>query len=451
MELIQDAVALAAAVGAAGKGNAFQLVAGVHHVTATIVVERADVTITGHCKRTVLKRGKLPDGSLFAGTLLSIAGASGVQLRNLEVDGSRFESTADGTLDHRHPLTADRAAPQFTCASRLPEPDCYDPVHFGSSIEAEILITQASDILLASIAVHNCVTIGVAVGPGSSRIRLERLDVAWAGQMGIWVGGAFHQREPLPLTPELEARLPRGVVISQTRVSHSGASGVFVEGRDIAVEHTRFVGNHCDFPFDETGGQLVIDYKTDHMRVESCVFEGKSFVQRRVARLDAASGRLVHEHRRLGAVAIEASGSHLKFIDTVVTGSAREALHINGARHVVVEGGRTHFAGNHRAARHFFPLRFLLRPREAVQNISITTTSEMAHLGAMAGDIRVSGVRCEDGITVWSDGSVPGLRVDGLRVEASNLAGCRRRGGVAVGINADGSSVQGAGWLVMAA
>jgi hypothetical protein len=431
---------LRAAVAAGGAGGACTLDAGTYTVTESIVVGRSGVEIRGAGEgATTLVRGKLADGGLFKGPLVSIVGQRDVSLHGFAIDGGRFERAAFGTLDHRHPLNADPAAPEFPCASRLPAPQCLDPRNFGSDVEADLYIFDTNVAQVRSISIRNSMTHGIAIGPGCRGVRLERMRLARCGQFGLWVGAALPGRLPLPLPPEVSARLPSAIAVVGSRFTRCGSAAIFLEGRDAAIEGCTFDTNHCDFPFNESGGQLEIDYKCEGVRVQDCRFEGRAFVRRKVGP--------DQRPQEYGAVAIEACGDSLQFIDNVVTGLAREALHLNGARRVSIAGSRTLLARNNLGAS-----RLGWWPRRAPGggNISITTTSEMAHLGAMARDIAVDSVRSENGIVVWSNGSVPGLKVDGVRVAASDLSGPRGRGGgVSVGHNPDGSSVRGEGWEIL--
>ena len=427
-----------------GTGTVFDLDPGVHDVTAPLVIRHVGVELRGAAGDVVLRRGRHADGTLFDGPLLSIAGCSAVRLSNLVIDGRRFETRAGRTVDNRHPLDADPASAEFACGSVLPSPQCHDPLHYGSSIAADVLVGDATKVIVDDLLVRDPITIGIAIGPGSHDIRMHRVTVLRAGQFGLWIGAALPVRPPLPLPAEMGARLPSGVLAEDCAIERSGAAGISIEGRDVELRRTTLRDNHCDFPFNDNGGQLVIDYKSDGVRLDACTITGESALERSVFRADVSGGRLVGHVESFAAVGIEASGTGLSFVDTVISGVAREAIHFDGARGVLLSGGGTRLTGNHLAARRGVEP-WCNGPRH---NITITNSAAQLALGAKSGDIRIEDIHCEDGILVWSDGSVPGLRIDGLRLRGNALGPGPDggTGGVAIGLDRDGQSLRGADW-----
>jgi len=116
---------------------------------------------------------------------------------------------------------------------------------------------------------------------------------------------------------------------------------------------------------------------------------------------------------------------------------------VDGAHCVRVTGRGTRLEGNHRAARRGVePWR-----RGPRNNITLTTSAGQAALGMRAGDIEIDGIYCEDGILVWSDGSLPGWRLHGLAIASSDFGGAPGDG-VAVGLDGSGRSLRGEGWRI---
>lgn len=429
---------LRAALRTCEPGAHLALDAGSWDVTETLRIATRGIRLVGDAGgRTVLRRGRLADGRLFGGALLEVSGTQGASVAGLRVDGGRFERRGLVWIDHRHPLTSRRSSARFPCASRLPEPDCYDPRHFAIPVTADLYIVDAHDTELSGIQIGGSMSLGIAVGPGCRDTRLARVRIERAGQYGIWIGAGLGMGPVLPLAADLAAKLPAGVALTDCTLAHCGASGAFVEGRDVRFERCRWFANHRDFPFNEAGGQLVIDYKSEGITVRSCRIEAGARLTRRVA-VGGADG-LRFERRSFGAVGVEASGRDLAFIDNVMTGNACEAIHLNGANGVTISGVASLYKGNHRMARRWWG-----RRREgATEDICITTSAHMAAVGAVSGDVSVGDIAAPAGVLVWSDGSIPGLRVDGVRVAGPHLP-------VRVGLNPDGSSLRGEGWVLAA-
>jgi hypothetical protein len=186
--------------------------------------------------------------------------------------------------------------------------------------------------------------------------------------------------------------------------------------------------NHRDFPYNSDGGQVEIDYKADDITVESCAI--------------LAGPSLERSKRIFRCVGIEAYGSHLLLKNNRIEDNSHEGIHLDGARYVTICGNRTMIANNHTAGRLYPSL-----GRDPVQNISITTSAELAQLNVFAAGIRIEGITCEHGALVWTNGSVERLRIDGLIVTRCQFPGATGDG-IVVGRNADGSSIRGAEWKI---
>ena len=430
-----------------GAGTEYVLDPGIHEVTRTLAIGRDGVRLGGDpAGRSILRRGRLADGALFTGPLLSIAGCRGVSVSGITFEGNRFEGDGPQAIDHRHPLDADRTSPRFPCGAVLAPPACYEPANFGSPFQADILATDCSGVELHDLVLEAPVVIGIAIGPGAHDIRMRATTIQKAGQFGLWIGGALPTRPVLPRRDADAARLPCRVRVDDCAIADCGAAGASIEGRGIAFQRTTFSGNHRDFPFNDAGGQVVIDYKSDDVRLVGCTIRGESSLRRMVAHVDSDTGQTTMRAESFGAVGIEASGSQLAFTDCVIEGMAREAMHFDGARGVRIDGAATRLEGNHLAARRGEEP-WVRGPRSG---IAITTSSGQRDVGAMAADYRFDGIRCEGGILVWSDGSVPGLRIDGIHVVGADLRGGADTapGGLVVGLDADGRSLRGRGWTL---
>jgi hypothetical protein len=433
-----------------GASRDSELDAGVYEVTRQLAIGRDGFRLRGGGgeggRQAILRRGRLEDGALFPGPLLRIAGCGDVVVSGIRFEGRRFEGEGARAVDHRHPLDPDRTSARFPCGAVRAPPACYDPANFGSAFEADILVGDCNGVELHDLVLEAPIVIGIAIGPGAHDIQLRATTIRKAGQFGLWIGAALPTRPMLPLGEADAARLPLRVRVEDCAIADCGAAGASMEGRDIAFRRTAFRGNHRDFPFNDAGGQVVIDYKSEVIRLEGCTIRGESSLRRMVAQRDAMTGAIAMRPESFGAVGIEASGSNLAFTDCVIEGMAREAMHFDGAHGVRIDGAATRLEGNHLAARRGEEP-WVRGPRFG---IAITTSSGQRDLGAIAGDFRVEGIRCEGGILVWSDGSVPGLRIDGIHLVGADLrAGPDTApGGLVAGLDAAGHSLQGRDWTL---
>ena len=383
---------------------------------------------------TRVRRGRMPDGSLYTGHLILIEDAVSPVLRDLIVEGCRFSTAMGVRLDARHPLNPDRTAPDFMCASVLSEPDCYAHSNFASSFAADISVRSCEGGEIRDVWCDAPVRIGIAIGYDVSNFRLGTCRISGAGDYGIWIGfGGPLKDTRLPLDPVYRAHLPVNIALEDVTIERCGAAGLFTEAINVDVLRCRFLENCHDAPYDDEGGQVTADYKSDGLHIRDSVIVGApAFVRRR------PGGRTV----LLGAFGIEACGANLLVQNTIVEGNSREGIQIVGARNVALKHGVRIF-NNHLAQ-----IRWPEYPgHKARANISITTTRGLADVGATAADISLDGVRCENGLAVWSDGEVPKIRLNGLTVKRSELGGPDHQG-LYVGLDLQGDSLAGERWEV---
>jgi hypothetical protein len=306
----------------------------------------------------------------------------------------------------------------------------------------DITIMMSSGIVLKNVEVRNAVRIGVAVSRECSDVRFERVDVRRSGDYGVWMGTGSPETPPLPLPPSILSMLPSGVVFTDCFFEGCGGSAVHIEGMKVSFSDTLFLGNHCDFPYDDEGGQIVIDYKAKNIYFDSCIVMAGTQVERRSYAQDLGTGQWSLVTRLLGAVGIEASGTDLKFHNMVIAGNSREAIQLIGASDVRISGARSRLFGNN-LARQRYPQYAI--DGGAITNVSITTLPSLSAVNSFSRDIAFCGGICENGVAVWSNGAVPCLKIDGIKVQNCDMSGALHSG-VWIGSNPDGSSLEGEGW-----
>jgi hypothetical protein len=427
--------------------NHFLLAAGVHEVTGTLQIGCDGFQLEGECLgvdvRTILKRGRMPDGSLFTGPLVRGKGISNLALRNLIVDGSRFEDTPRGRIDHRHPQTQDRGSPLFTCALDCPAPRAYFPENCYTPFEADLLFMGCSRLTIQGVSFHNPIKFAIGLGDDTRGAVLSDLHIINAGNGGIWCGlASLSNRPALPLPVSIARQRPQEISIRNCLVENCGASGIYLEAAQVSIDCCTLKGNHGDFPFNHDGGQLEIDYKSENVEVQSCSILGAPSLRRTVMIHDPVSKSWKPQRRILRSVGIEAFGRNLRFFNNRIEGNSHEGMHFNGASGVLIGGPDTQIRGNHTSASAFHELQ-----REPQQNISITTLAAYHALNAVAGDFLIEGIQCENGIMFWSDGSVRDLSIDGIVIRHCDLRGVSGSG-IVIGRNASGRSLQGSGWRI---
>jgi hypothetical protein len=412
--------------------------AGVYDLLEPIRLSGRQAALSGELQNgrpaTLLTRGRKADGALYTGPLILIENAQGASVTDIEINGARFRQVGDVQQDERHPLTRDRASPLFLCGRQLAPPDCYDPRNFTSQFEADVILRNSQDVELKSVVCRDPVRIGIAIAAGSTGIRLNRCSVDQAGDYGVWIGTGIDPADHrLPLDQAYLSRMPRNVSIDDCLIERCGAAGVYIEGRNIQLARTQFLANLCDAPYNDEGGQLTIDYKANRVRVIKCIIVGGPCV----VRLQPDGSQKV-----LGVFGVEGCGSDLRFEDTVIEGNSREGVQLLGARNVRFLG-RTRIFNNH-LAQHRYPSGADNKQR---QNISVSTLAAFAAVNAVAEDISLDGIVCENGLAVWCDGGVPDLKLNRLQVRGCDLSG-PDHSGVAVFHGPNGQSPEGTDWCI---
>jgi hypothetical protein len=426
-------------------GNCCTLAAGVYEVTRTIAVKRRNIRIEGECqgiqKKTILKRGRTDDGSLFTGPLIQGKGVSDVVITSLIINGMRFADSHDGTVDLRHPLGVAPDSPLFCCGRVLSPPDAFVQSNFSTPFEADLFFSDTRRLSVQNLDLHNPIKFGIALGNGTHEVNVEDLYICRGGDGGVWCGLILAEAcTSLPLPKAIEQQRPRNILFRNCTFEGCGAAGLFLEASHVTIESCVFRGNHRDFPYNCDGGQIEIDYKSDFIVIDSCsVLEGPSLL-RDIATWLSDAKRTDLQQRLLRVVGIEACGSSLLFKDNRIEGHSHEGIHLNGARQVRICGNRTVIGGNHSAWPQYSEIR-----HEPRQNISVTTTAELKKRNAIAEHICIEEIRCENGIIFWSDGSEPALNIDNVTVRDSDLRGTPGSG-IVVCNNLDGTSVRGANW-----
>ncbi len=415
--------------------NVRSLCEGVHDLTEPLILSGEAPALIGESRASVVvRRGRKPDGALYEGPLILLENARNATLSDLTIQGSRFRRQGGGFIDERHPLTPDRTSPKFLCGTGLPEPACFDHQSYRPFCDPDIVIRNATDVALSRLDCLDAIGLAIAIGQGSSRVRLSECRIDRAGDYGVWIGaGPSPPDARLPLPAPFIAILPKIITLDDTLVERCGAAGIYVEGCDVRLVGTRLLGNCCDAPYDDEGGQLTVDYKTDGLVLDKCeIVGGPAFV-----RMRSDGSRVL-----LGAMGVEACGNNMQFRDTLIEGNGREGIQFMGARAVRVAGRTRIFNNNLAQFRHSG---FSGNPQR--QNVSITTPALFASLNAVANDFAFEDTYCENGIVVWSDGSVPDLTLDALQVARCDLTG-PDGSGVSIGVNSSGRSLRGANWKI---
>jgi hypothetical protein len=428
-------------------GKHLILEAGVHEINRTLQITCNDLHLegerTGGRTQTILKRGRLGDGTLFAGPLIKGEGASGLVLSNLIINGSRFEETPQGPVDHRHPLTQARESSLFACARACAPPLAYHPENFYTSFETDLLFLESSRITIQDVSFHNPIKFGIGLGDGTRQALLDTLHIVNGGDGGIWGGlASLTTRLALPLPSAIAQKRPQEISIRNCLIENCGASGIYLEAAQVKIDACTLRGNHGDFPFNHDGGQLEIDYKSEDIEVQNCSILNAPSLARTIISYNPIEDAWQPRSQILRAVGIEAFGAKMRFFDNRIERNSHEGIHFNGASQVWITGTKTQIRANH-TAHHLFPE---LGP-DPQQNISITTQAAYRDLNAVARGFLIEGIQCENGIMFWSDGSVPDLTVDEVTVRGCNLRGSAGSG-VIISQNAAGGSIEGRGWLI---
>lgn len=409
---------------------------GVHEIFEPIRLAGSEPVLAGRREDgrvvTRLRRGVLPDGSLYRGHLIEIDGAVAPVVKDLIIEGGRISTVSGAVFDARHPLNPDRTAPDFMCASVLPEPECYAPHTFASSFSSDIAVRNCQGGHISDVMCDGPVRIGIAVGHGVSGLQISGCQISGAGDYGVWIGFGGPLEDPsLPINDAYRAQLPRDIRLDGVMIERCGAAGLFSEAIRVEIVGCSFLENCTDAPYDDEGGQVTADYKSDGLSIrDSVILAAPAFVRRR------RDGN----ETLLGAFGIEACGANLLVENTIIEGNSREGVQIVGARDTVFRSGVR--VVNNALAQTIWPHHAEHHMRT---DISITTTQGMAVLGAIAARITLEDLRCENGVAVWSDGVVPRMRLDDLTVRRCALGGSHHQG-VYVGLDSHGDSVAGDRW-----
>ena len=431
----------------ASAGKQLILAAGVHEVDRTLQITCNDLHLAGElaggCTQTILRRGKLGDGTLFAGPLVKGEGASGLVVRNLIINGSRFEETPQGLVDRRHPLTQAKESPLFTCAHACAPPLAYQPENFHTPFETDLLFLASSRITIQDVSFHNPIKFGIGLGDGTRQAILDTLHIVNGGDGGIWCGlVSLTTRLPLPLPNAIAQKRPQEISIRNCLIENCGASGIYLEAARVKIDSCTLRGNHGGFPFNHDGGQLEIDYKSEDIAVQECSILNAPSLARTIMTYNPIENAWEPRSQILRTVGIEAFGGKLRFFNNRIERNSHEGIHFNGASQVWIAGTKTQIRANH-TAHSLFPV---LGP-DPQQNISITMQAGYRDLNAVARGFLIEGIQCENGIMFWSDGSVPDLTVDEVTIRDCNLRGSAGSG-VVIGKNAAGGSIEGRGWQI---
>jgi hypothetical protein len=360
-----------------------ELVAGRHVVNETIRLSRCKLTLRGAgMGSTVLVRGHDETGRLFNGPLLLLFQVSEVYVEGLSIDGARFPELNEPApfQDRRHPYSTDVFNPEYV---KRCEPDGTLLEGLYASYEADILMMNCTDISLRRLHLLNAMENAIAVSRQCVNVQLEGVRVERAGQFGLWLGAALSAPFPrLPLDADAEALLPRHVSVATAHFTRCGASAIFAEAVDLLVTDSTFDTNHCDYPFQEGGGQINLDYKSSKLKFERCRVYGAQ------AKVSADGYRL------LSSVGLEVAASDLELVEVEISDQVREAIHFDGSRNVRLSGCK--FRRNNSGQALYEAL--ALQP---ACNVSITTSSQSRAHGHAADDFLFEECEIDAGVIVW--------------------------------------------------
>lgn len=409
---------------------------GILEVKEPIRISGDEVHLRGTCVEgrsvTTLRRSASTNGELYQGHLFEISGAQNVLLSDLVIDGNRFPEMNGQQIDRRHPLDSDRSSPLFLSAQFLDAPACFEAEARRSSFSSDFSLNNAVNIRLENITSKNAIGIALAIGPGCRNIELRNFIVSASGDYGIWIGSGLPEGVVLPVPPEHLARLPRDIVLEDCLIERCGAAGLYLEALNVAVTNTTFLQNHWDAPYDDESGQVVIDYKAVTTVFSGCHIISGGVLLRRAIETNG-------ENRMLGTFGIEASGKDLTLKDCIISGNPREGIQLMGARDVKIIG-RSRIIGNQQATGQS------IDEQRPMQNVSVTTTAELRRVNALAGNLTLNGLRCENGVIIWPHPSAQDIRFDGLTVHECDLSGPESTG-ICVA-DSGGSSLRGQNWQV---
>lgn len=375
---------------------------------------------------TILKRGTHPNGDLFTGPLISVEAAQTAAVRDLIIDGSRFAG-GPSKKDLRHPITSDPTSADFPYVDHQRQ-------EMVVECGPDVFVYDSSDATLTNLDVINPIRIGIGVGYQCRNVEIQGCSVRSAGDFGLWIASGRDPENPrLPLSQGDRDSAPQNISVVNSLIEKCGAAGIHTEGIGVRFEAVHLISNCHDAPYNDEGGQLTIDYKADDTLVRRCVIVAGGEVVRQ-----AKDGTAV-VHGCFGA---EVCGSRVVFDDTTIEGNPREGVQIFGGRDIQFLGS-TRVLNNHLAQlRH---TNHLGHPER--QNVSITTNRFFSDRNARSNKIRFDGATIQNGVIVWSDGSLPGLTLETLTADRSDFSG-PDHSGIACGLNADGNPLRGANWVL---
>lgn len=412
------------------KSETKQLAAGEVVVTDTIRLTgtkpRLKGAVTDGKATTVLKRGTLANGDLFTGPLISVETAQSAQVSDLVLDGGRFPDGRQGN-DLRHPVTSNRSSADFPYVDSNRQ-------HMVVECAPDVFVYASSEVTLTNLDVINPVRIGIGVGYQCRNVEIRACSIRSAGDFGLWIASGRDPENPkLPLSDADRDGAPQNITVVRSLIEKSGAAGIHTEGIGVQFDAVHLISNCYDAPYNDEGGQLTIDYKADDTLVSRCVIVAGG----EVVRPQSTGNMAVH-----GCFGAEVCGTNVVFKDTIIEGNPREGVQIFGGSNVRFLGAsrivNNHLAQMRHANHGGHPER---------QNVSITTNQYFADLNAVSDNILFDGTTIQNGVILWSDGSLPDMTLKTLSASAVDFSG-PDHSGIACGENANGASLRGPNWVL---
>jgi hypothetical protein len=378
---------------------------------------------------THLKRGKTADGKLYQGPLIIGANITNAELKNLIIDGSRFEEVNNIIIDHRHPLESDRNGSWFPLTRTPADLNNHNHGDYGTLFDADVICSSASKLTYKNIQFKNSIKIGLGLGIHCCKIEIKDCRFEHAGDIGLWIGSNLGL-PPLPLNELQKQQQPSNIRVERCIFLQTGASATHIDGQSISFLYCDFLENHCDFPYNESGGQIAIDYKSSDILIKGCVINNGPWLERNISLTPHNS-----QKKYLGACGIELAGENIQLIDNEIAGNATEAIHINGASNVWFAGTKTKIYNNQQ----------LIRTKKlngALEDIAITSSYQFSELNATTKDIYINNINIENGIIIWSDHTIPDLKIHQMII-CNNSSTLHRKLPVKIQNNKAGKSLLG--------
>ncbi len=383
---------------------------------------------------TIIKRGKNNDGSLYEGPLIVVADIANSGLKNLIIDGGRFEEIDTRIFDHRHPINATRDNCWFSLI-RIPENlTNHDHDDYSPPVEADVICSGSSNLSVENVEFIDAIKIGLGLGTKCNQVTINSCTFNRSGDIGLWIGCNLGL-STLPLNDEQKQQQPSNIHIENCTFSKTGASATHIDGRSVSFFDCNFSGNHCDFPYNESGGQVAIDYKSSNILIKSCAIKNGPWLARNTSLIDIKNTPTL-----LGSCGIELAGENIQLIDNEISGNATEAIHINGARQLWITGSNTNIHNNQQ----------LIKAKNlagAVEDIAITASMHFVELNSKTHGIYINGINIEHGVIIWSDQTITDLRLDQL-VICNNSSTKQKTLTVKIQKNKNGKSLLGENCMV---